>query len=209
MSLLASWIQQLIVAVILATLLDLLLPNNTMQRYVRFVMGLMILTIILSPLFSLLKNDWSPEQWFALSDEVSGELESLSEIEHKVENLNKVQEALIRENVQSRMERALGEAVERQFAVTVSDATVLLSGEQIDRVTLNAVRSQLKAPSAGSTPEVEEVRRVEIAIPEKKEETSGRGKIDRPLAQKIQRWIASQWELDETKVRVTVAEAEG
>lgn len=209
MSLLASWIQQLIVAVILATLLDLLLSNNTMQRYVRFVMRLMILTIILSPLFSLLKNDWSPEQWFALSDEVSGELEPLSEIEYKVENLNKVQEALIRENVQLRMERALGEAVERQFAVTVSDATVLLSGEQIDRVTLNAVRSQLKAPSAGNTPEVEEVRRVEIAIPEKKEETSSRGKIDRPLAQKIQRWIANQWELDETKVRVTVAEAEG
>lgn len=180
-----------------------------MQRYVRFVMRLMILTIILSPLFSLLKNDWSPEQWFALSDEVSGELEPLSEIEYKVENLNKVQEALIRENVQLRMERALGEAVERQFAVTVSDATVLLSGEQIDRVTLNAVRSQLKAPSAGNTPEVEEVRRVEIAIPEKKEETSSRGKIDRPLAQKIQRWIANQWELDETKVRVTVAEAEG
>ena len=39
---LGVWLRQVVAAVLLAALIDLLLPNRTMQRYVRLVAGLFI-----------------------------------------------------------------------------------------------------------------------------------------------------------------------
>jgi stage III sporulation protein AF len=54
MELLAAWLKQIILVVLLATFIDLLLPNRTMQRYAKLVVSLFILMTILSPVLQLL-----------------------------------------------------------------------------------------------------------------------------------------------------------
>jgi len=49
MEALGLWLKQIILVVLLATFIDLLLPNRTMQRYVKLVVSLFILMTILSP----------------------------------------------------------------------------------------------------------------------------------------------------------------
>ncbi|WP_019532739.1 stage III sporulation protein AF [Paenibacillus ginsengihumi] len=51
---LSGWLKSIILVVLLAVFLDLLLPNQTMQRYVRTVMSLFIVLTLMSPLFSLM-----------------------------------------------------------------------------------------------------------------------------------------------------------
>lgn len=53
MELLADWLRQIIVVVLLATFIDLMLPNKTMQRYVKLVVSLFLLMTILSPVLQL------------------------------------------------------------------------------------------------------------------------------------------------------------
>ena len=53
MEALAAWLKQIIVVVLLATFIDLLLPNRTMQRYVKLVVSLFILMTILTPVMQL------------------------------------------------------------------------------------------------------------------------------------------------------------
>ena len=136
MAFLASWIKGLVLAVIMATFLDLLLPNNTMRRYVRLVMGLIILVLILSPLLTLSQRDWSIDTLFVEVREVpTDELESLPHIEARADDLVDKQEQWVHETVQRRLEQGIKEGVEQQFAVAVEHISVALveEGEQPER----------------------------------------------------------------------------
>jgi len=53
MTWLTLWLKKIILLVLLAAFLDLILPNTTLQRYVKMVMGLILLLTIISPVFSL------------------------------------------------------------------------------------------------------------------------------------------------------------
>ncbi|XXM73783.1 stage III sporulation protein AF [Lysinibacillus sphaericus] len=57
MSFLTEWITNIIVFVLLATIIDMLLPSSSMQKYVKIVTGLLLITIILTPLLKLLTSD--------------------------------------------------------------------------------------------------------------------------------------------------------
>ncbi|MCI3920179.1 stage III sporulation protein AF [Paenibacillus sp. TRM 82003] len=59
MEALGDWLRQIILVVLLATFVDLLLPNRTMQRYVRLVVSLFILMTILSPVLQLFGSNAS------------------------------------------------------------------------------------------------------------------------------------------------------
>ncbi|XOJ00949.1 stage III sporulation protein AF [Paenibacillus polymyxa] len=54
---LSNWLQELIMIVLLATFVDMLLPNRSMERYVKLVLSLLILLTLLSPITKLLKSD--------------------------------------------------------------------------------------------------------------------------------------------------------
>ncbi|MGB9846901.1 MAG: stage III sporulation protein AF, partial [Desulfotomaculales bacterium] len=60
-----SLVQNLVVVIILAIFLDLFLPSGDMKRYVKFVMGLLVIIAVLGALGNLFKGDWVsflPEQ---------------------------------------------------------------------------------------------------------------------------------------------------
>ncbi|MBE3563196.1 MAG: stage III sporulation protein AF [Hydrogenibacillus schlegelii] len=53
MRFLSDWIRELIFVVLMATVVDLVLPSGEMRRYVRFVLGLFVLVTLVGPVFSL------------------------------------------------------------------------------------------------------------------------------------------------------------
>lgn len=54
---LSKWAQGIIVAVIIATLIELILPNGSSKKYVKVIIGIYILFTIISPVIEKLKND--------------------------------------------------------------------------------------------------------------------------------------------------------
>ncbi|RKN84703.1 stage III sporulation protein AF [Paenibacillus ginsengarvi] len=62
---LSGWLKEIIVIVLLAAFVELLLPNNAYQRYVRTVLGLFILLSLLSPLLSVFKMKWDSQKILA------------------------------------------------------------------------------------------------------------------------------------------------
>ncbi|WP_027093771.1 stage III sporulation protein AF [Cohnella thermotolerans] len=55
---LSGWLTQVVAVVLLASLVDLLLPNRTMQRYVRLVAGLFVLLTVATPVLQWFRNDF-------------------------------------------------------------------------------------------------------------------------------------------------------
>jgi len=63
MEALGGWLKQIVLVVLLATFIDLLLPNRTMQRYVKLVVSLFILMTILSPVMQLFGSSATVDGW--------------------------------------------------------------------------------------------------------------------------------------------------
>lgn len=49
----SSWAEQIIIAVIIATILEMVLPNGNSKKYIKTVIGIYILYTIISPVITL------------------------------------------------------------------------------------------------------------------------------------------------------------
>ncbi|MED4609729.1 stage III sporulation protein AF, partial [Paenibacillus validus] len=57
MDFLSGWLKSVVLVILIATFVDLLLPNQSMQRYVKTVISMFLLLTLLQPLLSLLRSD--------------------------------------------------------------------------------------------------------------------------------------------------------
>lgn len=60
MEFISSWIQGIIIAVIIATIIEMIIPNGNNKKYIKIVLGIFILFNIITPVISKIsKNDFS------------------------------------------------------------------------------------------------------------------------------------------------------
>jgi stage III sporulation protein AF len=51
-----AWVKSIVLVVLFASFLELLLPNGSMQRFIRVIMGLFIMLAILNPVIDVIQN---------------------------------------------------------------------------------------------------------------------------------------------------------
>ncbi len=56
---LIQWVKNLIFIILFTSLLEMFLPENNMRKYVRVVMGFFIITVLISPLMIVFRQDFS------------------------------------------------------------------------------------------------------------------------------------------------------
>lgn len=77
----SQWLREIILIVLFAAFVDLLLPNNALQRYVKVAVSLMILLTILSPVVKLLRSDLDLQQKTVQAiGSITGELPPLAAV---------------------------------------------------------------------------------------------------------------------------------
>jgi stage III sporulation protein AF len=82
---LSSWISNIILFIFLAVIVDMLLPNSTLQKYAKMVIGLLLITIILTPIMKLFSEDvdaWL-KQLPIVTENEEKKLENLIEMKKK------------------------------------------------------------------------------------------------------------------------------
>ncbi|WP_284140365.1 stage III sporulation protein AF [Virgibacillus sp. LDC-1] len=52
-----QWVTKIVIFILLATIIDLLIPASAMKKYIKFVVGLILILIFLQPLFQLFQID--------------------------------------------------------------------------------------------------------------------------------------------------------
>lgn len=58
MDALGAWIKQIILLVLFATFLELLIPNNNYKKFIKVIMGLLILLAVLQPILDFIQTPW-------------------------------------------------------------------------------------------------------------------------------------------------------
>src|SRR5699024_655151 len=57
MAILQNWIMQILVLMLIGTIVEMLLPNNHMKKYVNLVVGLLLLLILTQPILYIFSID--------------------------------------------------------------------------------------------------------------------------------------------------------
>ncbi|WCK56850.1 stage III sporulation protein AF [Aneurinibacillus sp. Ricciae_BoGa-3] len=124
------WIKRLILLVLLATFIDLLLPSNAYQKYIRLVMGLCILLAMLTPLLSFFGAKQITFDSFvaAQANKQTASLDP-ARIKALTDELIKSKDDTAAGYVQSQVEEAVKKQVEDQYAIPVASVQVKLNTE--------------------------------------------------------------------------------
>ncbi|SFB20224.1 stage III sporulation protein AF [Cohnella sp. OV330] len=182
---LGGWLRQVVAAVLLAALIDLLLPNRTMQRYVRLVAGLFILLTLAGPLLSWIQGDMDAKlaagiEW-AEREPVGGEDRSqLEAIMAEAKRIGAGMDEQAAKLAVAGLEAQIKAVVEQEEDVKVGSVEVSAEPAADGALAVESVKIRLVAPEAGITAEGgEPIAEVEPVSPVVVDVEVGTGADDR------------------------------
>ncbi len=201
---LSEWIKQIILLVLIATFIDLLLPNQSFDRYVKLVLGLLIIMAILTPILQLVNQDIDFRTWkWWNTDQPALSMNSLPSIQADSKRLQEFQTKQIEEQWSKNVGREIQEELTKKFAlqnVQVVVKTNIQDGKtpriQSVEVYAQTRESSKKDHSDRSLP----IEPIDIQIEERKEEETKR----HPLTESIKKTIIRAWHLKAEQVSVFI-----
>ncbi|WP_178896857.1 stage III sporulation protein AF [Bacillus altitudinis] len=172
MSFLTEWITSIILFILFAIVIDLLLPNSSMQKYAKMVVSLLLIVVMLNPIFALFRAD--PDQIF--SEIMKGKDQAQSEEIKNQMNLEKKeiqasQRAYILKQMAVQLEKSAKEPLKKE-SYEMKHVEVLADEEHLDQ-NMEADQFRIKAvlvPLTGDA--VETVAKVDIDLSRQKEESA-------------------------------------
>lgn len=229
---LSGWLKEIILVILLATFVDLMLPNSSMQRYVKVVISLFILVVLLSPIISALfdrtfniKTAVELENWSQANPSGRASETSIRDILQEGERLRAkgVKQAadITKERLAGRIQQQIAEYASQQVReVNVKldigpDETLSIDSLEVILVNdeeRNAVKEGSSGSGTGLTiPPVKPIEPVNIKIHVGKEtseavpaaaQTERQDKAIREIGQRIKRMLADQWKIPEDKIQI-------
>ncbi len=202
-----DWIRQIVILVLIAAFLDLLLPSGSMDRYVKLVMGLLIVMAMLSPVFRLL--DREPDlAAIRLKPDTDPPVESMENIQSRGEQMEEAANRQVRDEAERRLESTLSSEVAGKFKVEVVKADVTMSESRTDDMEIKQVELRIRSREPEASPaEQETVRPVEpvnIMVGSLSDGPDAAGKSEETeQTRRIARWVAEYLGLSESLVTVT------
>jgi stage III sporulation protein AF len=202
MSFIVEWITNIIIFILLAIVIDLLLPSTNLQKYVKMVIGLILILIMLSPILKIFAVD--VEQIIALihagGDAEKNQIENV--IEQKKTEIQASQRAYILEQMAVHMKKDVAEELMNQYGLTIKDITFEISREETLRFPddiqfIKVIVAPDKNEQSGIVPTVQPI---EIDTSEPMD------RIDehRKLAMDTASFLANKWGINEEKIAIRV-----
>lgn len=197
MEFLTDWITNIILFILLAIVIDLLLPSSTMQKYAKIVISLLLIVVIINPIFKLFQADMN---------EILAELSTNSESDSNMKNLIEMQKseiqasqrAYILEQMAVQMKEMAEEELVKNYEVTIDHIRLSQSDEakEIDSgKDLQHVEVILRAKKDDEV--VETVKMVDINT--SKEPVKKEAVLEKQ-EKKIINYLAKVWEVDQEKI---------
>ncbi|MBH8596751.1 stage III sporulation protein AF [Thermoactinomyces sp. CICC 10523] len=208
---LGDWLKQVILLILIAAFIDLLLPNHSLDRYVKLVMGLLIIMAILSPIFHLLSKDLDLSRIaFGTMNPTGKGMEPISQIREDSAKVKHSQTEQIRDRSEQAMAQEIKDQINRHFHITVADADVTLAQKE-NQWEIRQVRILLEEGKADENPANPAMKPIEPVHIQVGDESPQRAKNDEQqrIGEHISRFIADSWDLAPDQIIVTFTQPDG
>ncbi|RHW41114.1 stage III sporulation protein AF [Neobacillus notoginsengisoli] len=201
MDFLIEWVTNIILFILLATVIDMLLPNSAMQKYTKIVTGLLLIAIILGPVLKLISSDFNKAMASIPAFESSEtNKNSKTLIEIKKKEIQASQQAYILEQMAVQLKEDAQEELMKRFGLQI--ATISIDAELEDGQNLpdqvRKVAVLLKWPDKNSNP-IQPVEVVNIQAVAARPAQS-RSELEKLAAE----CLAEKWNIRLKAIEVTV-----
>ncbi|MCL6457456.1 MAG: stage III sporulation protein AF [Gorillibacterium sp.] len=176
---LSGWLKEIIVVILIASFADLLLPNKTMQRYVKTVIGLFLLMLLLSPVLRLFQMKWDTDKLMQAIDsqqntsvfgqnsdtQAVNNMSSLNVILQEGERLKAADDASARTLVEERLAESVRTGVESRFDEQVVQVKVTTAIDKEQKLFVKSVVLLLAAHSSAKEEEGSSIAAIAPILP--------------------------------------------
>lgn len=193
-----EWIRNIIVFLLLATMLHMLLPNSNLQKYVKFVVSLLLVVLILTPLFKLLQTDIKDVIANVSQDKyvANGLIEN--KIDTKKKEIQASQRAYILEQMAVQMKKQVGKELEEKYGMAVMSLQIKVPEEKKEVKSQQDIQSvvvTLQKNEHNREGAIETIQKVEINSKEPR-------KTSEQNTAEMKQFFSNKWQLEESKIKV-------
>ncbi|MGD6774696.1 stage III sporulation protein AF [Sutcliffiella horikoshii] len=202
MSYLTEWITSIILFILLATVVEMLLPSSSMQKYTKLVIGLLLIVVILTPILKLLSTDMD-ELFAKMTTHSSYTSKENTEnlIEMKKKEIQASHAAYILNKAAVLMKEDVEEELRESYGVTVKDLQIVVKNE--DQLTEMPIEENIESVVILLEPAeetaIQVVKPVQIDTSRQKEPAPSSREEG-----KIATFLADRWQLQPTNISVAV-----
>ncbi|MBT2656537.1 stage III sporulation protein AF [Bacillus sp. ISL-18] len=200
MDFLKEWVTNIILFILLATVIDMLLPNSSMQKYTKMVTGLLLIAIILTPILKLISKDFETTMSAIPSYQAPGEKNIKNSIDLKKKEIQASQHAYILEEMAVQLKKDVKEELMNQYGLEIEKIDLAVN-EESDKAfpeNLQKVTVLLKQPE-NSVQTVEAIKQIEINT-----ETPLPSKGSTKETKQIASFLSQKWNVTEKTVEVSI-----
>ncbi|MCM3566657.1 stage III sporulation protein AF [Neobacillus mesonae] len=200
MDFITEWVTNIILFILLATVIDMLLPNSSMQKYTKMVMGLLLIAIILTPIFKIISKDFESAMTSIPLDQGTDEKNMKNLIDLKKKEIQASQHAYILEELAGSLKKDVKEELMKQYGLEIAkiDVEMNADSDQATLKNLQKVMVLLKQPETGGKT-VEAVKPIVINT-----ETPLPSQKSTEEAEKIAAFLSQKWNVNEETVEVSI-----
>ena len=194
---LSTWAKQLVLAVIIISILEMLLPNNKTKKYIRMIMGIYLLFTMISPLIEN-KEVLDINEFTNLENIVNQTtIQTSTEGENSMDK--RIQQLYIEE-----LEKDIKEKVENQgYEVEKCIVDAIITGNEeesgISKITLkiggkNIKETETKDLENRIVTEIQKIKKVDTSISEKKDSEE---KIEKSDIEELKKFLIQEYGVSE------------
>ena len=204
MNFLNSWLQGIIISVIVATIIEMILPNGNTKKYVKVVVGIYVVFNIITPIINEFTNSN-----FELSSIINIEeyTKKMDTYEVSSNNIEKSNEENIKQIYISNLKNDItAKLEEKEYSVKKVDIEIENNETyKIKNVELSLSKKEAKEEQETKNEVViNEIEKVEIQVGEKKRDDTKEEKSDLTESEKkeIKKYLSSIYEIQEKQITI-------
>lgn len=199
MSIISTWITQIIIFLIIGSIIELLLPNNSLKRYVNIIIGLLLLLMFTKPLFYLFSVDISKE--INQMEHYLSDGDKQTNIDYSLDmqktDIQSGQDAYILKEMKDQLVHIANPDVIESFNMNITDVTFIFTNQALDKYEhFEKVVVQL-----AYVDELSEEVGVELVSINTKETLDA---LEIKQVQAITHLLSEKWELAENKIELVI-----
>lgn len=199
MTIITEWVMQIIIFMLIGTIIELLLPNHSMKKYIHLVVGLLLLIILAKPILYLFQVDIVSqfnkfENVLFQSNDHFIETENLLEMQKK--EIQAEQDAYIWNEVTSQLKNAANPTLEEEYEAQITDISFVYQSNMLDNLA-DLEKVVVTLHSLAETEQASETIRIDINTDDRPERVS-----NYRLNNNIRTTLAETWGLNKGQIEV-------
>nr|WP_295975560.1 stage III sporulation protein AF [uncultured Bacillus sp.] len=200
MDIIKEWVTNIILFVLFATVLDMILPNSKFQKYTKMVIGLLLISIILTPVFKLFTVDLEEALSSIKKVKMADDQQLKNLIDLQKNEIQASQDAYIVKQITVQLKEEAEEELMDRYGLVITELN-LLTDEKDERPfpeNLQKVVIQL-SEQTDEAEAIEVIKPVEIDTKEPLLSES-----EKKQKSKVTQLLSEKWNVDENVIEVYI-----